>query len=100
MTCHSPHATDEIALLLKKPVAVCFDCHPDAVHGQHSPRRQLPIDEQAAGKTREPDLQDPARPGRPFYCGSCHTPHSADNFFLFRFDAKTQKELCVHCHKM
>jgi predicted CXXCH cytochrome family protein len=98
LTCHSPHATDEIALLLKKPVALCFECHPDAEHGQHSPSRQPSVSDQAAGKG--PELGDPVRPGRPFYCGSCHNPHSAQNSPLFRFDVKTPRELCTHCHKM
>ena len=100
LSCHSPHASNEIALLQKKPVAVCLDCHPDAVHGQHSPSRQPPVTEQAREDVSGPELQDPARPGRPFYCGSCHNPHSAANATLLRFDAKTTKELCVHCHKM
>ncbi len=99
LTCHSPHSTDEIALLLNKPAAVCLQCHPEAVHGRHT-QRQLPVSEQAAGKTLQPELQDPSRPGRPFYCGSCHDPHSADSPTLFRFNAKSSKEFCVNCHKI
>jgi predicted CXXCH cytochrome family protein len=100
MTCHSPHSTDEMALLVNKPAVICLQCHPDAVHGQHALSRQLPVSEQAAGRTLTPELQDPTRPGRPFFCGSCHTPHSADNPSLFRFDAKSSKELCIQCHKI
>ena len=100
MACHSPHSTDEIALLLKKPAALCLECHPDATHGQHAPSRQPPVSEQAKGNTGGPILQDPARPGKPFYCGSCHTPHSADDSSLLRFNAKSSKELCLHCHKL
>ena len=99
MTCHSPHATDEMALLLNKPVAVCLQCHPDAVHGRHSPR-QLPVSEQASGKNLQPDIKDPSRPGKQFYCGSCHDPHSADSPTLFRFNAKSSKEFCINCHKI
>jgi predicted CXXCH cytochrome family protein len=40
------------------------------------------------------------RPGKPFYCGSCHNPHSTDSPLLFRFNAKSQTELCINCHKM
>jgi len=98
-TCHSPHSTDEMALLLNKPAAVCLQCHPDAVHGRHSPR-QLPINEQAAGKTQEPEIQDPVRPGKPFYCGSCHNPHSADSPTLFRYQGTSSKEFCINCHKI
>jgi predicted CXXCH cytochrome family protein len=50
------------------------------------------------GRLREP--RDPARPGRPFYCGSCHEPHSSDVPLLFRFNAKSVMNLCAHCHKM
>ena len=99
LTCHSPHASDEMALLQKNKVALCLDCHPDAVHGRHAPSRQPSISEQATGKTLGPILQDPARPGKPFYCGSCHNPHSADNSYLFRFKAKSSGTLCSNCHK-
>lgn len=97
--CHSPHSADEIALLVNRPAAVCLRCHPGAAHGQHS-SRQPPVSEQAAGKAQIPELQDPVRQGRPFYCGSCHNPHSAAGPSLFRFDAKSSKELCIHCHNM
>ncbi|HEY6011457.1 MAG TPA: cytochrome c3 family protein [Nitrospirota bacterium] len=98
MICHSPHATDDISLLLNKPAALCLQCHPNAGHGRHSPR-QLPVSEQAEGKTQEPELKDPLRPDRPFYCGSCHNPHGADVPSLLRFNAKSSKEFCLHCHK-
>jgi len=97
MICHSPHSTDEMALLLNKPAPVCLQCHPNEAHGRHTPR-QLPVSEQAVGKTLEPEIQDPARPGKPFYCGSCHNPHSSDSHFLFRFKAKSSKEFCINCH--
>ena len=100
MTCHSPHSTDEMALLLNKPAVVCLQCHPDAQHGQHSPSHQLPVSDQAEGKTLLPELRDPSRPDKPFYCGSCHMPHSAATAPLFRFRGKSEKDFCTHCHKM
>jgi predicted CXXCH cytochrome family protein len=84
-TCHSPHASDEMALLRKKPVEVCTQCHADTPHGNHISSRE--------------DPQDPNRPGTPFYCGSCHNPHSTDSPLLFKFDAQSVSELCVNCHK-
>jgi predicted CXXCH cytochrome family protein len=89
MTCHSPHSSDEMALLLKKPVDVCLSCHGNISHWPHySPR--------IAGGT-EP--HDPMRPDKPFYCGSCHDPHSSDSPLLFRFNVRSEKELCLHCHR-
>lgn len=88
-TCHSPHSSDMIALLAKKPVEVCLQCHPDsAEHGNHAPR----------SGDKEPE--DPTQPGRPFYCGSCHNPHSTNSPTLFKFNAQSMSELCVNCHKI
>jgi predicted CXXCH cytochrome family protein len=87
LTCHAPHATDEMALLRDKPVEVCLMCHPDISHWPHFSSRT------AQGR------QDPTRPDKPFYCGSCHNPHSTDGPNLLRFNARSSKEFCVHCHK-
>ena len=93
-TCHTPHSSDEIALLSKKPIDLCAQCHPDTPHGQHISSRQTGSSEQGTGP------QDPARPGKPFYCGSCHNPHSTDSPLLFRFNAQSVSKLCKNCHKM
>ncbi len=85
MSCHNPHSSDDIALLLKKPIDVCLQCHPDTPHGRH---------------ISKPEPEDPSRPGKPFYCGSCHSPHSTDGPLLFRFNAQSISELCKNCHKM
>jgi predicted CXXCH cytochrome family protein len=100
MTCHTPHSSDQMALLLKKPIDVCLQCHKDVPHGRHisSPQHQKEGQEQE--KEEEVEPQDPARPGKPFYCGSCHDPHSTDSPLLFRFNARSMSELCRHCHKM
>jgi predicted CXXCH cytochrome family protein len=87
MTCHAPHSSNEMALLHNKPVKVCLQCHPDsAEHGNHAP----------PSGDKEPE--DPKKPGRPFYCGSCHTPHSSNTPLLFKFDAQSTSGLCVNCH--
>ena len=98
LICHSPHATDDISLLLNRPAALCLQCHPNAGHGRHS-SRQLPVSEQAEGKIQDPELKDPLRPDRPFYCGSCHNPHGAESASLLRFNARSSKEFCLNCHK-
>ena len=94
MTCHTPHSSDEIALLSRNPLDLCSQCHPDTPHGQHISSRQTGSSEQGTGP------QDPARPGKPFYCGSCHNPHSTDSPLLFRFNAQSVSKLCLNCHKM
>jgi len=88
LACHVPHSSDEMALLAKKPMDTCLQCHQTVTHGQHTP----------AMAVRE--VQDPTRPGKPLYCGSCHDPHGSNSPLMFRFDAKATKELCLHCHKM
>ncbi len=106
LSCHVPHASDEIALLSNKPYDLCLGCHPDvpnnphAVSGFTGGRHPLGgiVKKNKAGKLR--DLKDPARKGRPFYCGSCHEPHSSEGGRLFRFKAMSSETLCVNCHKM
>jgi predicted CXXCH cytochrome family protein len=90
MTCHNPHSSDEMALLVNKPVEVCLLCHGNITHWPHFSSGI------AAGG---PGPQDPMRPDKPFYCGSCHEPHSSDTRFLFRFNVRSDKELCLHCHQ-
>jgi predicted CXXCH cytochrome family protein len=105
LACHAPHSSEHMALLLKKPYELCLDCHgdvikkPHAVSGFSSGRH--PLGEPRLTKTGEEKARkDPARPGKPFYCGSCHDPHSSDSPTLFRFNAKSSMGLCVNCHKM
>ncbi len=88
LVCHVPHSSDEMALLAKKPMDACLQCHKTVTHGLHTPAMAI----------RE--VRDPARPGKPLYCGSCHDPHGSDSPLMFRFDVKKTKDLCLHCHKM
>jgi predicted CXXCH cytochrome family protein len=88
LTCHAPHATDEMALLLNKPVEVCLMCHAGVSHWPHF----------SLGTAQEKERPDPVRPGKPFYCGSCHNPHSADGPALLKFKAQSSREFCTHCH--
>ena len=85
MTCHTPHASDEMALLRNKPLEVCLMCHGDIGHWPHY-------------SAQAPERQDPTRPGKPFYCGSCHNPHSTDGPRLLKFKAQSSKEFCLNCH--
>jgi predicted CXXCH cytochrome family protein len=102
-TCHTPHSSDEMALLVKNPVLVCLECHADAMNKPHmdisSSAAGHPLADTKKNWLRDVKLRNPAQPDKPFYCGSCHNPHSADTPKLFRFNAQSPKELCANCHK-
>ncbi len=110
LSCHSPHASDEMALLKKRPLDVCTECHaevmkkPHAVAGFSAGRHPLGEPrirtDKKTGVVAEIWPKDLARQDKPFYCGSCHNPHSSDSRSLFRFPAKASMELCKNCHKM
>lgn len=101
LTCHAPHESPYMALLRKDPPFMCLECHadvrkkPHAVAGFQTAGHPLGI-----VKVHKKYLEDPARPGKRFYCGSCHDPHSSDSMKLFRYKASSTFDLCSHCHKM
>ncbi len=99
LDCHNPHSTDFMDLLVKEPVELCLGCHPAVEKSPHAivgfSSAGHPI-----GKKGKKEIKDPKRPGKPFYCGSCHNPHSSDSMRLFRYDAKSTMGLCVHCHNI
>lgn len=101
LKCHSPHSTDNPSLLLKQPVGVCLDCHakvrksPHAMTGFESAGH--PIGLLARGAKEQKN--DPARPGKKFYCGSCHNPHSSDYVKLYRYKGASPLDICINCHK-
>ncbi|MHB8844271.1 MAG: cytochrome c3 family protein [Nitrospirota bacterium] len=98
VTCHEPHASDHMALLVKRPIEMCKQCHQGTPHGTHFRPRKLLTGSTGTPGQQEPE--DPRRPGKPFYCGSCHDPHSTDTPLLFRFKARSTSELCNGCHAM
>ncbi|MBI5640948.1 MAG: cytochrome c3 family protein [Nitrospirae bacterium] len=101
LSCHRPHASGEISLLSKDPINLCFECHASVRKAPHAI-----VGFSAAGhplgmfKKGKKALDDPARPGKRFYCGSCHNPHSSDSPSLFRYETKSSMGLCTYCHKM
>lgn len=101
LSCHAPHVAPETALLMKEPVQVCLTCHADVRKREHAiaglSGEGHPI---GLSLKKKKDIGDPARPGKKFYCGSCHDPHSSDSIHLFRYPASSPMELCSHCHKM
>ena len=100
-TCHAPHSSDQPSLLLKEPIRVCLECHADVRKTPHAmtgfETAGHPIGLMKRGSKTFPD--DPARPGKKFYCGSCHNPHSSDSIRLFRYKAQTEMDICINCHK-
>jgi len=101
LICHKPHAGDSLGLLKKEPVSLCSECHanvrrkPHAIVGMLESGHPLGIP-----KKGKKNADDPMRPGKRFYCGSCHNPHSSDYGKLFRYEARSGMELCQYCHKM
>jgi predicted CXXCH cytochrome family protein len=97
-TCHDPHASVHPKLGRKAGAALCLDCHSEIANKPHVlagfAGRGHPLGDKASA------AQDPLRPGRSFYCGSCHEPHRADYARLTRFDAKSAAGFCQNCHKM
>jgi predicted CXXCH cytochrome family protein len=103
LTCHTPHATRNIALLVKSPVDLCLQCHPGVAKRPHILAAVGSVEHPIGLAERngiQEGFKDPARPGMPFYCGSCHDPHSSDSRTLYRFRARAVHDLCVNCHKM
>lgn len=96
--CHNPHASDQQGLLKKEPVALCLDCHPEVRQGPHViagfSRSGHPLGEPFKGK----EAEDPLRPGKRFYCASCHEPHRSELPKLTRFGKGMAS--CAKCHKI
>jgi predicted CXXCH cytochrome family protein len=120
--CHSPHRSPNAALLLEPVNTLCLECHrtrTPAPAGATTLRlfgRDVPAAEQAvvSGPVINVDPvrgvghpvaghpvsgpEDPAAPGRPFTCVSCHAAHGADAAHLKRFGGGNPTEFCVKCH--
>ncbi len=94
--CHDPHDSDNIGLLKKKPAALCLDCHPDIAKGPHVIAGFSRSGHPLGNDNKE--VPDPLRPGKTFYCASCHEPHRSDLPKLSRFGKSMTS--CQKCHKM
>jgi len=98
-TCHDPHASEHPKLARKAGAVLCLDCHsdiatkPHVIAGFGGGGHPIGIEQKATV------AQDPLRPGRSFYCGSCHEPHRSDYTRLTRFDAKSMAAFCRNCHQ-
>ena len=109
LSCHSPHSSDQMALLLKKPYDICIECHaevvkkPHVLAGRGTPSAGHPLSPEKiksnGGGSIRVERKDPVNPDKPFYCASCHNPHSTEVPRLLRYNAKSAMEICVNCHK-
>lgn len=99
-SCHDSHASPHIGLLKKPPVEICLDCHDDIKEAPHVvagfSRNGHPIGDEKRARL----VEDPLRPGKPFYCVSCHQPHRGDFPKLQRIDPKLSMGSCQKCHQM
>ena len=96
LLCHASHTSTEVAHLRMEPVALCADCHPDVLKRGHRLSQFA-----AAGHPRgsgNTKIADPSRPGKTFYCASCHEPHRSDRPMLTRFG--TGMDSCLKCHEI
>ncbi len=77
LTCHSPHASNQKALLVEPTKVLCGECHRESVErAESSVSKHHPV---ADGD-----------------CSACHTPHAADQVFLM--ETANVLDLCASCH--
>ncbi len=97
--CHNPHGSNN-EFFLRKPVwDLCTTCHAEKANGKHViPAIGFGKNPTAGGHPTK-DRKDPARPGRDFYCSSCHNPHGSSGIFLLRMKGSFTYGVCQRCHK-
>jgi len=97
-SCHDSHASEHAGLLKKPPAEICLECHDDIKEAPHVvagfARKGHPLGDEKRPKP----VEDPLRPGKPFYCGSCHQPHISAYPKLLRIDPKIAMGSCQKCH--
>ena len=95
--CHNPHGSDN-EFFLRKPIwNLCTTCHSEKASGKHVVSSFVFGRNQGAHPTK--DRKDPSRPGRDFYCSSCHNPHGSAGIKLLRMTGTGVFGVCQRCHK-
>jgi predicted CXXCH cytochrome family protein len=97
-SCHDPHGSDNAGLLTKAPAALCLDCHSDVKKKPHLVAGFSSKGHPIGDEKKPKEVQDPLRPGKPFYCAACHEPHAGELPRLSRFGKGMGQ--CQKCHKM
>lgn len=89
--CHDPHGGHTPMLLAKKGNPFCASCHPDVA--------QLQSGHPVPGHPVTGEV-DPARPGQPLSCLSCHRPHGVNDIAKqdIQTDETAQIRFCRRCH--
>lgn len=98
LECHDPHASDNVGLLTKEPAALCLDCHADIKKKPHVIVGFSGGGHPLGDVKKDKEVQDPLRPGKPFYCAACHEPHRSELPNLGRFPKGMGT--CQKCHKI
>jgi len=94
LACHDPHASDAFGLVRGATLnASCGSCHPAVAEQKiHGIRTVTGASHPLEGK------KDPARPGAPFTCASCHEPHAAETASYLRGGKVSGFNFCKLCH--
>ncbi|PKO57995.1 MAG: hypothetical protein CVU24_17975 [Betaproteobacteria bacterium HGW-Betaproteobacteria-18] len=96
LECHDPHGSNYPGLLKMKPASLCLNCHPDIENSAHLVQG-ISSNGHPLGNTKK-DIEDPKRPGKTFYCASCHEPHRSTLPKLTRYGVGMTS--CQTCHQM
>jgi predicted CXXCH cytochrome family protein len=98
LDCHDAHSTEHPVMLITAIEVICLECHSEVKEQPHLvagfSNKGHPLGDE---KTTTP-AADPLRPGKQFYCGSCHQPHKADFPKLNRLDPSSTT-FCQRCHE-
>ncbi len=99
LNCHEQHASDNPGLLKKKPVQTCLACHDDIREAEATQDGFVHNNHPLGDGVRERPMLDKLRPGKPFYCASCHQPHKSQFPGLLRYEPKPGRSVCYSCHE-
>lgn len=100
LACHDPHGSERPGLGRQTGAALCLTCHAEIKNRPHVLAGFSGKGHPLGEELKRAATPDPLRPGRLFYCASCHEPHRADHARLTRFDAKSMTGYCSKCHRI
>lgn len=93
LACHDPHASDAPGLMRGATLNQgCLVCHEKVGTEVHAIRSVTGTSHKLEGP------RNPAAPGKPFHCASCHAPHGAKTQGLLQ-GAAAGFSFCSQCHK-
>ena len=101
--CYGCHAKKNFSGKLNHDPAFtgeCAECHASLKKQKHVLAGISGKGHPVGLEGRTQPVEDPLRPGKPFYCGSCHESHRGDFGKLLRHDPKLGMQVCSKCHEM